>query len=358
VAIEFENPLTAGTVLVRSDIRSQNYVAGSAGWIIEADGDAEFNSVVIRGGTVVSGLALYYNGPPALGNLIMSIAAAAGTDAFGNAYVQGLGVYGADGDIQVNNGQLLMEGTDGSAVNLFCNFGQATIDMIPPDLPGTSWGSASLQTSLGSLDRPSLSVTSPSDSVNTRVSGIELFGGGPTTTDTSILVDADRVNLNHDLDVSDQLTVNGIDTGAGLRSCVDLQSNITPITTETVVMTAPSMTYRNGRAYRVKVWGLQQSTTASTWFLYRLRKGSNTIVGTVYKDQMRLPVLSSASTNGAVVLDVVLVNTSGADITTAITLTATCNAGTGTFAASAGNRAHITVEDVGLSADWVGQPIS
>lgn len=80
MAIEFDNPLTAGTTLIRSDIRSQNYTPGSAGWIIEADGDAEFNSIVIRGGTVVSGLALYYNGTPALGNLILSIAAAAGTD--------------------------------------------------------------------------------------------------------------------------------------------------------------------------------------------------------------------------------------------------------------------------------------
>lgn len=49
MAIEFVNPLTAGTVLVRSDIRSQNYVPGTSGWIIEADGDAELNDVVIRG---------------------------------------------------------------------------------------------------------------------------------------------------------------------------------------------------------------------------------------------------------------------------------------------------------------------
>jgi hypothetical protein len=49
VAIEFENPLVAGTVLVRSDIRSQDFVEGSSGWRIEADGSAEFNNVVIRG---------------------------------------------------------------------------------------------------------------------------------------------------------------------------------------------------------------------------------------------------------------------------------------------------------------------
>lgn len=103
MSIEFENPLTAGTVLVREQIQSQNYVAGSDGWVIKANGDAEFNSIVIRGGTVVSGLALYYDGTPALGNLIMSISATAGTDDFGNDYVAGIGVYGDTNRITVES---------------------------------------------------------------------------------------------------------------------------------------------------------------------------------------------------------------------------------------------------------------
>lgn len=49
MAIEFDNPLVAGTVLVREAIQSQNYSAGTAGWIIEADGDAELNDVTVRG---------------------------------------------------------------------------------------------------------------------------------------------------------------------------------------------------------------------------------------------------------------------------------------------------------------------
>lgn len=103
MAIQFDQPLTAGTVLVRSDIRSQNFVAGSAGWRVEANGNAEFNSVIIRGGTVISGLALYYNGTPALGNLVMSISATAGTDSFGNAYVAGVGVYGTADKVTVKS---------------------------------------------------------------------------------------------------------------------------------------------------------------------------------------------------------------------------------------------------------------
>jgi len=38
-----------GTVLIIERIESQNYVAGSSGWTIEADGTAEFNNVTVRG---------------------------------------------------------------------------------------------------------------------------------------------------------------------------------------------------------------------------------------------------------------------------------------------------------------------
>lgn len=100
MSIEFENPLTAGTVLVREQIQSQNYAAGSTGWVIKSNGDAEFNSVVIRGGTVVSGTALYYDGAPGAGTLFLAIAAAAGTDAYGNTYEAGLTV-GKPGESQM-----------------------------------------------------------------------------------------------------------------------------------------------------------------------------------------------------------------------------------------------------------------
>lgn len=90
----FRNSVVGGTTLVRPAIKSPNYVTGVSGWSINADGSAEFNDIVIRGGTVIGGTALYYDGTPTTGNLIMSISADAGTDPFGNAYVSGVGVYG------------------------------------------------------------------------------------------------------------------------------------------------------------------------------------------------------------------------------------------------------------------------
>jgi hypothetical protein len=45
----FEDPVVAGSVLVRPAIRSPNYVAGVSGWTINIDGSAEFSDVVMRG---------------------------------------------------------------------------------------------------------------------------------------------------------------------------------------------------------------------------------------------------------------------------------------------------------------------
>lgn len=198
--IEFENPLTAGTVLVREQIQSQNYVAGSDGWVIKANGDAEFNSVVIRGATVVSGLALYYDGAPALGNLILSIAAAAGTDVYGNAYPQGLGVFGSDGELTADGSTLTVTGSNGSQVQLSTGgVGQADIFFTPRDLVGTTWFDGSMGTVLGAGNRPGLSLISPSADVPGAVaSGVDFYGSGPGgALDTYILFAADRVGFNN-----------------------------------------------------------------------------------------------------------------------------------------------------------------
>ncbi len=93
----FENPVVGGTALRIPAIQSPNFQSGSTGWIVRIDGSAEFNNIVIRGSTTTQGLILMYNGTPAAGNLIASIAPAAGTDAFGNSYFAGITSYATDG---------------------------------------------------------------------------------------------------------------------------------------------------------------------------------------------------------------------------------------------------------------------
>jgi hypothetical protein len=95
----FQDPITAGTNLVIPAINSPGFVTGSAGWAIRKDGSAEFNNLIIRNGQIISGTDLIYSGPPALGNLAASIAAVAGTDTPGNAYLAGITTYAQAGGV-------------------------------------------------------------------------------------------------------------------------------------------------------------------------------------------------------------------------------------------------------------------
>ena len=49
----FSDPITAGGILVQPEIRSPNFVTGVSGWDIRVDGTAEFNDLILHGGTVV-----------------------------------------------------------------------------------------------------------------------------------------------------------------------------------------------------------------------------------------------------------------------------------------------------------------
>jgi len=96
--------VVGSTVLRRPAIQSPNYVAGTSGWTVNADGSAEFNNLTIRGtfaGTdfIISSAGLFlYSPSEGAGNLIASIAPAAGTDQFGNAYQGGITSYSSSTD--------------------------------------------------------------------------------------------------------------------------------------------------------------------------------------------------------------------------------------------------------------------
>ncbi len=101
----FANPIIGGGgALVYPSIHSPNFITTISGWTIKKDGSAEFNNLTIRGsflGTnfVINSLgAFFYSGAPATGNLIASIAGAAGADdGHGNAFRKGVTSYGAGG---------------------------------------------------------------------------------------------------------------------------------------------------------------------------------------------------------------------------------------------------------------------
>lgn len=96
----FAVPIVAGQQLLIPGIESPNFsIAGQSGWAILQNGLAYFYAVTLSGGTITgpdyiinpAGIFIY-SGPPAAGNLIVSIAPAAGVDGFTNPYPQGINV--------------------------------------------------------------------------------------------------------------------------------------------------------------------------------------------------------------------------------------------------------------------------
>jgi hypothetical protein len=108
----FNNPIAGGFTLIRKALRSLGYTPGVSGWRINKDGSAEFNSLTIRGGQIISGVWLLYAGTPGISTLVASVAATPGTDSYGNPYVAGHGTYryhfpgGAQGTGQLTAGLL------------------------------------------------------------------------------------------------------------------------------------------------------------------------------------------------------------------------------------------------------------
>lgn len=111
------DPVVGGTTLRIPDIHSPNFVHLVSGWTINIDGSAEFNNLFFRGtlmGTdfeVNANGAFFYDGTPALGNLIASIAPQAGADEFGNLYMQGIAAYSPSGFATPVNHAQLQDGT-------------------------------------------------------------------------------------------------------------------------------------------------------------------------------------------------------------------------------------------------------
>lgn len=134
----FTNSVLGGVGnLIRSWIQSVPFVSGSQGWRISKNGNAEFNSVSIRGGVVVtsaSQLFVYSSNPPALGTLIFSISDMPGTDPYDNAYAAGIVNYSSGEQIGIVNGTFTISTSFGDILELqwnTINFVLSLNDAVP-----------------------------------------------------------------------------------------------------------------------------------------------------------------------------------------------------------------------------------
>lgn len=119
----FSNSVLGGVGnLIRSWIQSVPFVSGSTGWRISKNGNAEFNNITVRGNVIITTVdgVFVYSGTPAAGNLVESLAGAAGTDAVGNAYPAGYAAYNPTDGLIVNISTtgLNLPGVSGQLLNI------------------------------------------------------------------------------------------------------------------------------------------------------------------------------------------------------------------------------------------------
>lgn len=170
--VAFFRGLTNGNgKLVLPAMQSPNFQTGVTGWSINQDGTAEFNSLTIRNGQIISGVFLMYSSPiPAKGNLICAIAPTAGTDSVGNNYGQGLnlGVWDAVTGNQKqhfgidSNGKLYLVNSSGNTTI----FADPNLNYLAVYTPGTGANNLVSSIGTGGLD----------DFSNTLISGHASYG--------------------------------------------------------------------------------------------------------------------------------------------------------------------------------------
>lgn len=132
-----------------------------------------------------------------------------------------------------------------------------------------------------------------------------------------------------------------------------LTANSAAATTATVVaITTPSITFRDGRAYRVIFKGLAQSSVAADQIQVQVKKTNS--AGASYVDSFRIQA-PSAGGNTAFYLANVITNTTGFDIVAPLVgcvLRVAGGTGNVILAASTNNIAYIHVEDIGSALDY------
>lgn len=284
------NPLVgARGTLIRDAIRSRDYVAGSSGWSINADGTAEFNGVTIRGSGVFGDpngerIELTDNGEIFIYNAANQLVAS--LDDFG---------------------LLVIDPSNNGFAQIALAAGVTILGLHPPDIAGHTLGSSLIYSdSDEAFGDAWMKLESPTIDADAS-SSIYLYGKNAGA-ETEIQLNATKVSAGGP---------NTIGRGPVARAFSAVDS--AAVTAETVVLTASSFTYENERAYRATCGPLLSSSNANARVGMRLRKtnAAGQLLG--YSGIMPMSPFTGNQVYGQSTF--YFRNISGADITAFICLT-------------------------------------
>jgi hypothetical protein len=128
------------------------------------------------------------------GTLIVSIASAAGSDPQGQAFQAGVTIYSATTAINFLANDGTWTAADGSKIVVEAGSG-ASIFFLPQSAGGP-WFDGDITTMIAGGNHPGIVIASPSDQTNAISSSITLEGSSTGSVLTSILMQADHIDLN------------------------------------------------------------------------------------------------------------------------------------------------------------------
>ena len=313
----FTNPIVGGTALVRPAINSPDYQAGVRGWALKVDGSSEFGNAVVRGTVQV--------GPAGSGQVVIDNTLTAALTAY----------YNPKGNISTATVRMLPGG------------GAYHYQLTGVDLSGEPFIAMGLVTAAGAVSQTWFAFYNAG-------SGIEEIDLLDPARDTRLVVTANfaqfgngkagNVQVDGALTVGTTISVTG-DTTIGGDFNYDANqaewgqvtagsvATATVTNTEVAVPAAswahePNPVFSNGSLYRLELqYGLGLSVNAVGSARVRIRKGSASTSGQLLGETVAMEANFVAFHSRAPLVAYVK-NVSGADITTALSVTITRTQGT------------------------------
>ena len=382
----FSDPIIAGEVLIRTAIRSQNYVAGVSGWRIAQNGFAEFTGLVIVAGGAIAleganasvvifnvrvtgeaqprfqiqadGRLKWGDGiNPVDTTLIRTGASALHTDNEFNVSRALVGDTALSTQITTDPVARLTVRADGEHQ---WGDGQGSADVILKRLaPGILSTGGTYNSFRGAVGDDVFTANVTGDTFNryaVDADGRIEWGDGSNARDTTLR----RLFANHlitdgELDVTGDFQIATRSQGRGVLNYTDQGSNVTGVTTETTIIDSGAINWPNGRAYAIEleVYGL--SSVAGDQLRIRIRR--NVLAGTLWHDYFAAIYCSNAggTNNRPFYARKVVVRTAGSTLSnTGVVVTGDIFSGTGTaaFNQSGTNQTYVQVTDIGAAADY------
>lgn len=355
----FANAIIGGAEeLIRSGMRSENYAAGSMGWRVGRNGDAEFNGGTFRGTVVIGSMGSQITItdviPPEL-----------------EAFYVTSGVFS-----ELSTAVIQIEGGDGSYTyfigghNSIVPFTAWAIGIVYSDgtvlqqLNGSYFPATGVsQLDLGNTDDDFRTVTQGfANLLGMEVNGgatfnAALFANGNLTVD-STLSGADINLINGaalEMDSQSDLNFNGVSLGRGVIYFEEITTghgSAASTAEQLWFATAATMTLPPGRAFHVRLRGVYSSAAAQAVQI-NIRKTN--LAGTVLVQSGRTNIIT-VSANTQTERDGVFINSTGSPVTVTLAITVTPGAATivNWGPAALPVASWIEVVDVGSTAKYTG----